>query len=146
MFEVASIYPWIKAFHVIAIVTWMAAMFAMTRLLVAAEADPHTAQAGGFERLAQSIRAWMNPAMTATLVFGTTLVVLEPGWLRGQGWLMAKLPLVFGMFAVHGVLVRSVRDLLQGKDPRSSTYQRTLATAPFILLALIAVLAVVKPF
>lgn len=146
MLEAASVYPWIKAFHVVAIVTWMAAMFAMTRLLVAAEADHHTAQAGGFERMAQSIRAWMNPAMMATVIFGTTLVVLEPGWLRGQGWLMAKLPLVFGMFAVHGMLVRRVRNLSRSEDSRSAKYQQALSMAPFVLFALIAVLAVVKPF
>lgn len=146
MFEVISIYPWLKAFHVIAVVTWMAAMFAMTRLLVAAEADYHMAQSGGFERMAQSIRTWMNPAMAATLVLGATLVVLEPGWLRGQGWLMAKLPLVFGMFAVHGLLARRVRNLSRGQDPRSAKYEHALSMAPFVLFALIAVLAVVKPF
>ncbi len=144
MFEVASVYPWIKAFHVVAVVTWMAAMFAMTRLLVAAGADHHAVEAKGFQQMAQSIRAWMNPAMAATVVLGTTLVVLEPGWLQGQGWLIAKLPLVFAMFAVHGLLVRQVRNLLQVSRPTRS--QQMLSMAPFVLFTLIAILAVVKPF
>lgn len=143
MFEVTSLYPWIKAFHVIAVVSWMAAMFAMTLLFIGAEADHYITKSDGFVRMAGFIRAWMNPAMTATVIFGTVLVMLEPVW-SSQGWLQAKLPLVFGMFALHGLLSRQVRNLSRVQE--ATKYQPVLLMAPFLLFALIAVLAVVKPF
>jgi protoporphyrinogen IX oxidase len=143
VFEVTSLYPWIKAFHIIAVVSWMAAMFAMTLLLIGAKADHYMAKSDGFVRMAGFIRAWMNPAMAATVILGTVLVLLEPVW-DSQGWLQAKLPLVFGMFALHGLLSRQVRN--PSRMQVSTKYQPVLLMAPFLLFALIVVLAVVKPF
>src|SRR5262249_43066593 len=90
------------------------------------------------------LKAIINPAMIATWLFGLWLA-WSGGWFAAH-WLQAKIVLVLAMSAVHGVLVRYVREFAADKRRKPQKYFRILNEIPPALLILIVILAVVKPF
>ena len=103
----ASWYPWIKAFHLIAAMAWMAGMLYLPRLFVYhCAAAPGSTQSETFKVMERRLlRAIMNPAMIATWVLGLWLVWSSEAWMAG--WFKAKLVLVLILSAVHGLLALS---------------------------------------
>jgi putative membrane protein len=140
-------YLWLKALHVIAMVAWMAGLLYLPRLFVyhvEHAADPSVTKVlGVMER--RLLRFIMNPAMIATLIFGVLMLVANPGLLEG-GWMHAKLTLVAGLFAVHGMLARFRRQLAIGNCTKSTRYFRILNEVPTVLMIGIVILVVVQPF
>lgn len=140
------LYLYIKAFHIIAFTTWMAGMFYLPRLYVYhAETDnPQTREI--FKVMERKLlRIIINPAMILTFVFGISLVVMNPDWLK-QGWLHAKLTLVILLTAYHGYLAKARKDFERDQIKHSGKFYRILNEAPTLLLIGIVILAVVKPF
>ena len=139
-------YLWIKAFHLIAVVTWFAAIFYLPRLFVYhAMAD----DAVGRERFKvmerKLYRGIMNPSAVVAIGLGLALLWQNPGWLT-QGWMHAKLALVLLLVGYHlwcGILLRRFRD---DANSRSHVWYRVFNEAPVLLLVAIVILAVVKPF
>jgi putative membrane protein len=143
------LYLWIKAFHVIAVISWMAGMLYLPRLFVYhCDAPPGSAQSETFKVMERRLmRAIINPAMIATWLLGLAMIWLM-GWeaFRLSGWLHAKLVLVLVMSGVHGMLSRYRRDFAADRNRKSKKFYRIINEVPTILMILIVILVVVKPF
>ena len=142
-------YLWLKAFHIIAVIAWMAGMLYLPRLFVYhCQAEPGSRQSATFKLMERRLlKLIINPAMIATWLLGLTLI-----WLMGQdaflqaGWLHAKLAFVVAMSAVHGFFVRWVKDFANDSNAHSQKFYRIANEIPTALLILIVILAVLKPF
>jgi putative membrane protein len=139
-------YDWIKALHVIAVISWMAGMLYLPRLFVyhcAAEKDsPQSETFKVMER--RLLRAIINPAMVVTWVAGLWLM-WQGGWLSAH-WFHVKLLLVLAMSGVHGMLTRWVADFAAGTNRHSQKFYRIINEVPTALMIGIVILVVVKPF
>jgi putative membrane protein len=140
------IYLWLKAFHVIAVIAWMAGMLYLPRLFVYhCAAEPGSAQSETFKVMERRLlRAIINPAMVATWILGLWLA-WSGGWID-SGWLRGKFVLVVLMSGLHGFLVRCGRDFEVDRNQRSAKFYRIINEVPTVLLIGIVILAVVKPF
>ena len=144
-------YEWIKAFHIIAVIAWMAGMLYLPRLFVYhCVAEKGSVQSETFKVMERRLlRAIINPAMVATWVFGLWLAWLGPdsryGWFA-SGWLWAKIILVLGLSAVHGLLARWRKDFAQDRNRHSQKFYRIINEVPTVLMILIVLLVVLKPF
>jgi putative membrane protein len=144
-------YEWIKAFHIIAVIAWMAGMLYLPRLFVYhCAAEPGSVQSETFKAMERRLlRAIINPAMIATWVFGLWLAWLGPdsryGWFA-SGWLWAKIILVLALSAVHGLLARWRKDFALDRNRHSQKFYRIINEVPTVLMILIVVLVVLKPF
>jgi protoporphyrinogen IX oxidase len=139
-------YEWLKAFHVIAIIAWMAGMLYLPRLFVYhCEAEPGSKQSETFKVMERRLlKAIINPAMTVSWVLGIWLV-WQGGWYL-SGWFHAKLVLVLALSGMHGAFVRWVRDFAADKNQHSHKFYRIINEVPTILMIGIVLLVVVKPF
>jgi putative membrane protein len=139
-------YEWLKAFHIIAVIAWMAGMLYLPRLFVYhCEADVGSIQSETFKVMERRLlRVIITPAMIATWVLGLWLA-WSGGWFKAP-WLHAKLLLVILMSGVHGMLSRYVKDFAADRRRKSQKFFRILNEVPTVLMILIVILAVVKPF
>ena len=139
-------YEWVKAFHIIAVIAWMAGMLYLPRLFVYhCVAEPGSVQSETFKVMERRLlKAIINPAMAATWVLGLWLA-WSAEWYR-SGWLQAKVLLVLGLSALHGLFVRWVRDFAQDKNRHSQRFYRLINEIPTVLMIAIVILVVVKPF
>ncbi len=141
------LYDWLKAFHVIAVIAWMAGMLYLPRLFVYhCDASKGSIQSETFKIMERRLlRAIMNPAMIAAWVFGLTLV-LTPGVVDWRaGWWHGKAAGFLGMTAFHHHLAAARKDFEADRRARTGRYWRILNEAPTLLLVLIVVMVIVKP-
>jgi len=139
-------YLWLKAFHIMAVIAWMAGMLYLPRLFVYhCQTTPGTAEYDRFVVMERKLmRVIINPSMGAVWIFGLLLAAALDVW--NQPWFQMKFALVMGLSAVHGALSRFRRDFEQGKNTRSERFYRILNEVPAVLMAAIVILVVVKPF
>ncbi len=139
-------YLWIKALHVIAVISWMAGIFYLPRLFVYHAAVPKgSPQADTFVVMERKLlRIIMNPAMIVTWATGLTIAMMG-GWER-QGWFMAKFALVVLMSAFHMWLSAKRRAFEEGRNTVSERGYRLANEVPTVLMIVIVILVVVKPF
>jgi putative membrane protein len=137
---------WLKGFHIIAVIAWMAGMLYLPRLFVYhCEADPGSRQSETFKLMERRLlRAIVNPAMIVTWVLGLWLA--WRGGLFGAPWLQLKLALALAMSGVHGMLSRYVKDFAADKNRKSQKFYRIINEVPTVLMIAIVLLAVLKPF
>ena len=142
-----DLYSYIKAFHVIAMVAWMAGMFYLPRLYVYhTGAEPGSQMSETFKLMEHRLlRVIINPAMIATWVLGIVMLIMTPGWLS-EGWLHAKLALVILLTVFHIMLARWRKDFAADQNQRSEKFYRVVNEIPTLLLIFIVILVVVKPF
>ena len=139
-------YLWIKALHIIAVISWMAGMLYLPRLFVYhAQAAAGSAQSETFKTMEQRLLKFiMTPAMIVTWLAGIYLV------LRGQylaaTWFHLKIVLVVAMSLMHGLFSHWARDFAHDRNTRSAKFYRIANEIPTILLIVIVILASVKPF
>ncbi|HUI15043.1 MAG TPA: protoporphyrinogen oxidase HemJ [Xanthobacteraceae bacterium] len=144
-------YQWIKAFHIIAVIAWMAGMLYLPRLFVYhCAAESGSVQSETFKVMERRLlRGIINPAMILTWLFGLWLAWYGPdsryGWFA-SGWLDAKLVLVLALSGLHGLLARWRKDFAADKNRHSQRFYRIINEVPTILMIGIVILAVVKPF
>ncbi|EIM29196.1 protoporphyrinogen oxidase HemJ [Microvirga lotononidis] len=140
------LYLWLKAFHVIAVIAWMAGMLYLPRLFVYhCDAPKGSIQSETFKIMERRLlKAIINPAMAVTWVLGLYLV-WEGGW-YSSGWLHAKVLLVLVMSGLHGVYVRRLKEFAADKNTKPAKYYRILNEVPTLLLIGIVILVIVKPF
>ncbi len=140
-------YSWVKALHIVAMVSWMAAMLYLPRLFVY-----HTGAAVGsvqsetfkiMER--RLLRAICTPAMIVTWIAGLLMLHANPGLLE-QGWMHAKLTLVLVMSGIHGLFSKWRKDFAADRNTRSHTFYRFWNEAPTLVMVIVIILAIVKPF
>jgi len=139
-------YEWIKAFHIIAVIAWMAGMLYLPRLFVYhCEALAGSPQSETFKVMERRLlKAIINPAMIATWLLGLWLV--WEGRLYWAPWFHAKLCLVLVMSAIHGLYVRYVRDFANDRNRHSQKFYRIINEVPTLLMIGIVILVIVKPF
>ena len=136
---------WLKAFHVVAMVTWFAGLFYLPRLYV------YHADAGDwisverFRLMERRLFALMTIGGLATIVLGVAMVVAAPGYLR-MGWLHVKLTLVLLLVVYHAFCYKFLRDFAHDRRAHTAKWFRIFNEVPSLLLVGIVVLAVVKPF
>ena len=142
-------YLWLKALHVIALVSWMAGLLYLPRLFVYhAVATPGSEQSETFKTMERRLlKAIMTPAMIATWLFGLAMI----WWMgldafKAAGWLHAKLVLVLVLSAMHGLMSRWQRDFATDSNRHSQKFFRIANEIPTLLMIGIVILAVVKPF
>jgi protoporphyrinogen IX oxidase len=142
-------YVWIKALHVIAVISWMAGMFYLPRLYVY-----HAERAKAGDQLDQTLQVMelkllkliMNPAMIATWFFGG-LLALIPGvvdWSSAWSWI--KLGAVLAMSGMHGWLGARRREFAEGRNTRPGRTYRLANEVPTVLMIIIVVMVIARPF
>jgi putative membrane protein len=148
IFDSVGFYLWVKAFHVTAVIAWMAGMLYLPRLFVYhCEAVPGSAESERFKRMERRLlRIIINPAMIAVWILGLTLSLLPITNAWHQHWFHVKLALVLAMSAVHGLYARWTKAFGRDTNTHSARFYRIWSEVPAALLIVIVVLAVVKPF
>jgi putative membrane protein len=139
-------YLWLKAVHVLAVISWMVGMLYMPRLFVYhVEAGMGSVVGKTLEVMERRLqKAIMLPALIVTWITGLWLAV-QGQWFKA-GWLHGKLLLVLILTGLHGYLSVERKKLAAGTDTHNSTYFRILNEVPTVLLIGIVILVVVKPF
>ena len=135
---------WIKAFHIIAVVTWFAALFYLPRLFVYhAMSD----DAVGIERFKVMERKLYRGIMTPSAVVAVTLGLwLWLGFGISGGWLYAKLALVTVLLGYHGYCGKLLRDFRDDRNRHGHVFYRWFNEFPVLILVAAVILVVVKPF
>ncbi len=144
----ASWYPWIKAFHIISVMAWMAGMLYLPRLFVYhAEAQPGSVQSETFKTMERRLlRAIINPAMISSFVFGGLLAGI-PGLVDwSQGWIWVKLASVAGLSVAHHLFARWRKEFAEDRNQRPARFYRKVNEVPTVLLIIIVIMVAVKPF
>lgn len=140
----STAYLWVKALHVVAVITWMAGLFYLPRLYVYhAETPPGSPQSETFKVMERRLlRGIMNPSIVVVFITG---FVMFPVWVTA-GWMHAKLLLVLLMAACHGFYARWRKDFEADRNTRSHKFYRVANEVPTLLLLGIIALVIVKPF
>jgi putative membrane protein len=140
------LYLWLKAFHIIAVIAWMAGMLYLPRLFVYhTDAEIGSAQSETFKVMERRLlKGIINPAMIAVWLLGLYLA-WSGGWFSA-GWLHAKILLVLVMSGLHGYYSRAVKAFAQDRNKKSARHWRMMNEVPTLLLIGIVILVVVKPF
>lgn len=136
---------WLKAFHVIAVVTWFAGLFYLPRLYVYHADTVDSISIERFKIMERRLFGIMTIGAAASVVFGVAMLLTAPLYLR-MGWLRIKLSLVLLLIAYHGYCYKLVRDFAEDRNTRSAKWYRLFNEVPSLLLIAIVLLAVVKPF
>lgn len=137
-------FHWFLAFHIISFTAWMAGMFYLPRLYVYhCQTTPGTAESERFKVMeVKLLRLIINPAMIATFIFGT-LLILTPGAVDWHAaWWWTKLTAVLLMTGFHGALSRWRRDFLNDRNTRSEKFYRIANEIPTILFIIIVLVVV----
>ena len=139
-------YDWLKALHVIAIISWMAGMLYLPRLFIYhCDAEKGSVQSETFKVMERRLlRAIINPAMIISWVVGLWLA-WQGGWFKA-GWFHVKLLAVIALSASHGYLSAAVRAFAEDRNLKSASHWRLVNEIPTVLMIVIVVLVIVKPF
>jgi putative membrane protein len=139
-------YLWIKALHVIAVISWMAGMLYLPRLFVYhAGVKPGSQQSETFKVMERRLlRYIMTPAMIVTWVLGIMLMLETQAF--GAGWFRVKFALVLILTIMHGLFSHWTRDFAFDRNPRSDKFYRIANEIPTVLMIALVILAMVKPF
>jgi len=135
---------WLKAFHVIAMVTWFAGLFYLPRLFV------YHADAGDwisverFRIMERRLFMIMSIGAAATVVLGIAMIVAAPAYLK-MGWLHVKMTLVLLLIVYHGLCYKFLRDFAHDRRTHTARWFRAFNEVPSLLLVGIVILAIVKP-
>jgi putative membrane protein len=139
-------YLWLKAVHVIAVISWMAGLLYLPRLFVYhATVKPGSETSELFKVMERRLLfAIMTPAMGVAWTLGLTMAV--GGGLFQDGWFLAKLALVTAMTAAHVAMMGWRRDFAQDHNRRPSRFYRIANEAPTLLMIGIVILVILKPW
>jgi protoporphyrinogen IX oxidase len=139
-------YEWVKALHIIAVISWMAGMLYLPRLFVYhCDAEIGSKQSETFKVMERRLlKAIINPAMIVTWLAGLYLAWAGKWYL--EPWLHMKVVLVLILSGIHGFFARSVRAFAADRNRHSEKFFRIINEVPTVLMIGIVILAVVKPF
>ena len=138
---------WIKAFHIISIITWFAALFYLPRLFVYHAMSKDKISIERFKVMERKLyRGIMMPSMILAIALGTWMVVDAWEIYKTQYWLLAKLALVVPLIVYHFYCGHLLQIFKQDKNSRSDIFYRWFNEFPVLILIAIVILVVVKPF
>lgn len=140
-------YLWVKVFHIVFVVAWMASLMVYPRYKM------HQAKSAAGEPLFDTMkeasarlrRIILTPSMLAVWILGITMLVMNTGLFASGVWIWVKLGLVLVMTALHGMFVGIGKKIDRG-DAVSVKKLQLLNEVPFILLIVIVIMVVIKPF
>jgi protoporphyrinogen IX oxidase len=140
-------YLWLKALHIIAVISWMAGLLYLPRLMIYhCAAEKGSVQSETFKVMERRLlKAIMTPAMIVSWVLGLYLAFVHVGF-AGNIWLHVKLAMVIGLSAAHGYQARWVRAFAEDRNTHPHTFYRVWNEVPTLLMIGIVIMAVVKPF
>ena len=144
----AALYPWTKALHIIAVIAWMAGLLYLPRLYIYHCAVPRgSAESERFKVMEyRLVKLITLPAMIATWVFGL-MVVLTPGVIDWTaGWWHVKLLSVLLLSGFHGAMSKWRRDFLEDRNTRPQRFYRIANEVPTVLMIIIVIMVIVRPF
>ncbi|MBO6947766.1 MAG: protoporphyrinogen oxidase HemJ [Rhodospirillales bacterium] len=138
-------YFWLKALHIIAVIAWMAGMLYLPRLFVYhADAEKGSELSETLKIMERRLlRAIMNPAMIVSLIAGGFLLAYQD---FSSGWLHVKLTCVAGLAIMHMVMAKWRKDFEADQNTRGHKFYRIANEIPTVLMIVIVIMAVVKPF
>ncbi len=141
-----GLYLWIKAVHVMAVISWMAGMLYLPRLFVYhCEAENGSKQSETFKVMERRLlRGIINPSMVVTWGLGLWLAYDSGLW--ADHWLQLKVVFVAILSGIHGMLVRWTRDFAADQNRHTQRFYRIINEIPALLMVGIVILVVVKPF
>ena len=143
-----DLYPWLKVAHLFSVIAWMAGIFYLPRLFVYhAEAAIGSDKSETFKLMERRLyRGIMNPAMIATYLFGLMLAGI-PGVVDWSlGWIWVKLAAVLVLTGIHILLGRWRTEFAADRNHHPERFFRIVNEIPTVLLILILVMVIVKPF
>lgn len=135
---------WLKAFHIVFVVTWFAGLFYLPRLFVYHASATDALSIERFGAMERRLFAIMTIGALLAAAFGIAMLVRVPGYF-GLGWFHAKLALVVLLIAYHAWCYRLMQALGAGRNRHSQRWYRWFNEVPGVLLIAIVILAVVKP-
>ena len=142
-------YPWIKSFHIISVIAWMAGLLYLPRLFIYHCQAIQSGSSGNTETFkvmeAKLLRIIMNPAMILTWVFGLIMIAAQPN-LFEFGWMHVKMTCVILMSALHMVFAKWRRDFLSDQPAYTEKTYRIWNEAPAVLMVIIVIAAIAEPF
>lgn len=142
-----TVFEWVKALHVLAVMSWMAGLLYLPRLMVYhCETAIGSAEDERFRLMERRLmRAIMDPAGLLSLVSGVWLA-WQAGYGWNEKWFLVKIAGVGGLMAVHAVLAWHRRQFAAGRRVRGARYFRMLNEVPTALMVVVVVMVIVKPF
>ena len=142
----ANYMEWILAAHIIAVIAFMAGMLYLPRLFVYhTETAIGSAESERFKVMERKLlRGIINPSLIAVWLLGLTLAFTENAW--SEGWLQVKISLVIGLSAIHGLYSRWVKEFARDVRRHPQRVYRIWNEVPALLMIVIVILVVVKPF
>jgi putative membrane protein len=135
---------WLKALHVVFVITWFAGLFYLPRLYVYHAQASDSISTQRFEIMERRLFAIMTIGAAAAIFFGSLMLIESPGYLQ-MTWLRLKLLFVALVIAYHAYCYKLMRDFAAQRNTRSSKWFRAFNELPSLLLIVIVILAVVKP-
>jgi putative membrane protein len=144
--ELSNYIPWFLAFHIIAVIAWMAGMLYLPRLFVYhTEAKPGSEASERFKVMERRLlKAIINPSMAAVWILGLLLAWLTTAYM--DTWFQIKFVLVIILSGMHGLFVRCWRAFAEDRNTHSARFYRIINEVPALLMVLIVILVKVKPF
>jgi len=137
---------WVKALHIIFVITWMAGIFYLPRLFVYHAASDDQISRDRFKIMERKLyRGIMTPSMVLALVFGGWTISYVPSYMQ-MGWFHAKFALVLGFVVYHFWCGQIIKRFKDDNNLKSHVWFRWFNEAPVIALFAIVILVVVKPF
>ena len=139
-------YEWFKAAHIISVIAWMAGMLYLPRLMVYhCDAEVGSRQSETFKLMEYRLLHYITtPAMALVWIFGLYMAIEAPWY--DELWLQLKFALVVVMSGLHGFLTARVKDFAADKRTYSQKFYRIINEVPAVLIVLIVILVVIKPF
>ncbi|PHV12803.1 CopD family protein [Chitinimonas sp. BJB300] len=134
---------WVKAFHIIFVMSWMAGLLYLPRLFVNHAMATEPATQAQLQLMQRKLLRFTTILGKIAIIFGVWLWLQ---WGFGGGWLHAKLTLVLVLIAFHGYCAKLVYDFAAGRNTRSHVWYRWFNEIPSLLMMAIVILVVVKPF
>jgi putative membrane protein len=136
---------WLKAFHIVFVVTWFAGLFYLPRLFVYHSTTQDQEGSERFKLMEKRLFAMMTIGAVLTAVFGVGMITVAPSYLE-FGWLHAKLMLVVGLLIYHVWCYRLLTAFRENRNRHSQRWFRLFNEVPTLFLIAIVILVVVKPF
>jgi putative membrane protein len=135
---------WIKTFHIVFVVSWFAGLFYLPRIFVNLAMAETQAEKDRLNLMARKLYKFVSPIMWLTLIFGIWLWVGY--WRPTPDWLWLKVALVVLLVGYHHVCGRLLKDFQAGRNTKSHVWYRWFNEIPVIVLLVVTILVVVKPF
>ena len=139
-------YLWIKALHVMAVISWMAGMLYLIRLYVNHAMETEDVVMERFQGMERRLlNAITTPAMVVTVLTGATMLSMNP-YLLHEPWMQIKLLCVVGMLVMHGLAMKWRLKLIEAPHFKPHKFFRIMNEIPTLLMIVIVIMIIVRPF